>query len=391
MKETKVQNNVKRHTYDWNYIGVKVRIASFSPSSEGANEHHAVVCPTDVRSKPSEQFETISNAVIKLKDELKPATVVFMRYFLSDAANQKDFLPDAECSDSYALSVVEQPPADMSRVTAWIYFVDDCKRSVADDGTFVMERSSYRHLFNTQMCIPLLDESSETRSIFENYAGKLASNHCSLIDNCLRTWIFIQGIDLRYAGMVVERKRFFDREGLLPTTRYIASTGIEGRHVDPRSTVLVDAYAVDGLIPEQIRRVEAPSHLNPTYKYGVTFERATLVTYGDRQHLFVSGTASIDNKGEVVAPTDFAGQVERMFENVEALLEAARLSMDDVMQMIVYLRDSADYPELRKYLDDRYGAIPTVVVRAPVCRPQWLVEAECIAIRACEASAFERF
>jgi enamine deaminase RidA (YjgF/YER057c/UK114 family) len=381
---------MKRHEYKWTDTGVKVRIASFTPSSGGASEHHAIVCPDDAFSSPPEQFERIAKAIIRLKDELKPATAVFARYFVSDAANQKDLLPDAESFGTCALSIVEQPPADMSRATAWIYFVEDCKPRIDGNGTLVAERPSYRHLFNTQMREPLLDESRETRLIFENYAKTLAANRYSLRNNCLRTWIFVQGIDLRYAGMVRERKSLFEREGLVPSTRYIASTGIEGRHVDPRSTVLVDAYAVEGLAPEQIRRIEAPSHLNPTHEYGVTFERATSVTYGDRQHLFVSGTASIDNRGEVVAPTDFAGQITRMFENVEALLAAASLSTDDVVQMIVYLRDSADWPAARKHLESRYSHIPTAVVRAPVCRPQWLVEAECIAIKS-RTTEFEPF
>jgi enamine deaminase RidA (YjgF/YER057c/UK114 family) len=381
---------MKRHEYKWTDTGVKVRIASFVPSSGGVSEHHAIVCLDDVFSSPPEQFGRIAEAIIRLKEELKPATAVFVRYFVSDAANQKDVLPCAASFGTCALSIVEQPPADMSRVTAWVYFVEDCISRIAGDGTVVVERPSYRHLFNTQMHAPILDESLETRLIFGNYVKTLAANHCSLKNNCLRTWIFVQGIDVRYAGMVRERKTLFEREGLVPSTRYIASTGIEGRHVDPRSTVLVDAYAVEGLVPEQIHRIEAPSHLNPTHEYGVTFERATSVTYGDRQHLFVSGTASIDNRGEVVAPADFAGQMTRMFENVEALLAAASLSMNDVVQMIVYLRDSADFPAAQKHLESHYDYIPTVVVRAPVCRPQWLVEAECIAIKS-RKTAFALF
>ena len=34
--------------------------------------------------------------------------------------------------------------------------------------------------------------------------------------------------------------------------------------------------------------------VNRTYEYGVTFERGTAVTYGDRRHVFIAGTASID-------------------------------------------------------------------------------------------------
>ena len=141
----------------------------------------------------------------------------------------------------------------------------------------------------------------------------------------------------------------------------------------------MDTYAVQGLHAGQIRFLSAPTHLNPTYEYGVTFERGTCVTYGDRRHVFISGTASIDNKGEILYPGDVCRQAERMMENIEALLDEAGATTADVMQAIVYLRDPADYTVVRRYLESRYPALPCLVVHAPVCRPGWLIETECIA------------
>ena len=54
------------------------------------------------------------------------------------------------------------------------------------------------------------------------------------------------------------------------------------------------------------------------------FERGTSVEYGDRRHLFISGTASIDHRGEVVHVGDVREQTRRMWENVEKLLEEAK-------------------------------------------------------------------
>lgn len=95
------------------------------------------------------------------------------------------------------------------------------------------------------------------------------------------------------------------------------------------------------------RFLHAPEYLNPTYEYGVTFERGTAVEYGDRKHIFISGTASIDNRGEVVYPGNIAGQTRRMLLNIEALLKEAGSSLADLAKMIVYLRDIADYPIVR--------------------------------------------
>ncbi len=130
-----------------------------------------------------------------------------------------------------------------------------------------------------------------------------------------------------------------------------------------------------------MRQVNAPDYLNPTYEYGVAFERATSVDYDDRRHLFISGTASIDNKGDVVWPGDIRRQTLRMWENVGSLLEAASFGWEDVGQILVYLRDPADYAVVKAMFDERFRDIPCVILLAPVCRPGWLVEMERMAMR----------
>ena len=71
---------------------------------------------------------------------------------------------------------------------------------------------------------------------------------------------------------------------------------------------------------------------------------------------------------------------ERMMENISALLQEGGASIDDIMQAIVYLRDPADYVEVDRYIRSNYPHLPHLIVLAPVCRPGWLIETECIAI-----------
>ena len=103
--------------------------------------------------------------------------------------------------------------------------------------------------------------------------------------------------------------------------------------------------------------------------------------YGDRDHAYISGTASIDNQGEVVHVGDIRMQTLRMWENVEKLLEEADMTMEHCAQIIVYLRDTADYDLVSNMFKEHFPGIPTVITLAPVCRPTWLIEMECIAIR----------
>ena len=62
------------------------------------------------------------------------------------------------------------------------------------------------------------------------------------------------------------------------------------------------------------------------------------------------------------------------------LLEEAGASIGDIMQAIVYLRDPADYENVQKYISTHYPELPHLIVLAPVCRPGWLIETECVAI-----------
>ena len=169
--------------------------------------------------------------------------------------------------------------------------------------------------------------------------------------------------------------------GLTEDTHYLASTGIAGSNELRDSCVTLDAYAAVGMSQECITYLKGSTHLNPTHEYGVTFERGTAVDYDDRRHVLISGTASIDNRGQIVHSGDVKAQTLRMWENVSVLLEEAGCTYDDVMHMIVYLRDTADYADVKKMYDERFPEHPKVFVWAPVCRPGWLIEMECIAVR----------
>ena len=143
----------------------------------------------------------------------------------------------------------------------------------------------------------------------------------------------------------------------------------------------MDNYAVSGISENQVHYLYAPTHLNCTSDYGVSFERGTYIDYGDRRHVFISGTASINNKGQVMFEKDVVKQTHRMWENVEALLKEADCTFDDVPLMIVYLRDPSDYAVVSRLYEERFPDKPKVIVLAPVCRTGWLVEMECMAVK----------
>lgn len=340
----------------------------------GRREGHAYILPTSGGNSET-QIRAIAEAAGRLSEDtgMKP---VFKRWLLSDPSNQRRQLPDDR---SCAVSVLGQSPLDGSKAALLVLLEEEADFSRQPEGCW--EDSRGRIWMGDSDQVATSDSLSMTTAYLERMAGILSKRGASLKDNCLRTWFFVRDIDNNYNGVVRGRNGVFAREGLTADTHFIASTGIEGQAAEPARLVTFNAFADTRIRGGQIKYLYGKTHLNPTYEYGVAFERATAVDYGDRRHVYVSGTASIDNKGQIVAPGDIKAQTERMLENIGILLSEGGCGWDDVAHMTVYLRDIADHSTVRDIMESRFPDIPKAIVLAPVCRPGWLVETECMAIK----------
>ena len=355
-------------------------IFSFDNGTE-VREYHAMIHVSQTGLPFAKQLEAVLNAYDRLvNDTLPGAQAVFKRYFLSDAANQQDEVIVADMTDC-AKSIIQQAPLDGTKIALWVYLMTGVNSSITGSGLYAVNHGQFRHLWNGSAHNLAANSEYQTRLLFNEYNMQLLQEGCTLEANCIRTWFFVNDVVLNYGGVVRARNQFFFTQGLTVHTHFIASTGIGGRQADPNVLSQMDNYAIQGIQREQIHYLYAPTHLNRTSDYGVSFERGTRVDYRDRRHVFISGTASINNKGEVKYPKNIVRQTERMWENVEALLAEADCTFDDVAEMVVYLRDTADYGIVSDMYRERFPGRPYVIVHAPVCRPGWLIEMECMAVK----------
>ena len=371
---------------------VRIEVSTFKAGA-GVEEYHLMFHPTATEDLFEVQLQSVLRAYKEVRVTGLPSAVpVFMRFFVSDAANQSEILYRhlAEYNEC-AVSVVEQAPLDGAKVSLWVYLQTGVEVKSLSNGLYAVTHGDYVNYWSGTSCYDIEDSESQTRLLLVNYVDQLKEVGCSLADDCIRTWFFVQNVDVNYAGVVKARNEVFETQNLTSKTHFISSTGINGRHADYHVLVQMDTYAVKGLQKEQIQFLYAPTHLNPTYEYGVSFERGTAVHYGDRSQVFISGTASIDNKGNVLHLGDIQKQTLRMWENVEALLSEAECNFSDVQQMIVYLRDVTDYKVVRRMFDERFPNTPKLIVYAPVCRPGWLIEMECIATKAFDKAHLTNF
>ncbi len=296
-----------------------------------------------------------------LKATYPTYSVSFKRYFLSSSRQRNQIEnPGINCS------FVIQPVLGEFKVAVWVLLVKDCPVDL---------------VWHTNMCSKASGPEAQTTEILESYESQLDSLGLSISDNCIRTWFYVDNIDENYSGVVRARRENFETQGMTKDTHYLASTGICGGSVIPGTTVQMDALAIKGKFSQHY--LYAPANFNPTHEYGVTFERGVVAKYGGLSHALISGTASINNKGEIVHPGDVKAQTLRMLENVEALLSEAESRWTDVQMMIIYLRNEGDYGTVLPIFQDRFDfdQTPYVITLAPVCRPGWLIEMECISVK----------
>lgn len=316
---------------------------------------HAIVRPLFGGSF-SEQLQAVNNGISALG--VRPALV---RYFLSDVVNQARQV--AECAPNCPVSLVGQPALSGEKVVAWVW---------------INEFNEPAMFFQTGSFAPG-NPRKATADMFLELNRELKKHGCSVNNDCVRTWLYVNEVDRDYGQVVCGRNDAFRKLRL--HSHFIASTGIEAKLWDITKPIMMESVSYLGLDSGQVKYLTAPKWLNPTMEYGVAFERATALELPGRREVFVSGTASIDSNGQVVHSGDVVAQAQRMLQNVQALLAEAEMTLDDAMHFVVYLRDISDFQAIDELFEARYPQIPRVVVRASVCRPQWLIEMECMAVK----------
>ena len=201
--------------------------------------------------------------------------------------------------------------------------------------------------------------------------------HGSPFPDVLRTWCYLAEIDRDYEQFNESRNEFFEQHQV---RRLPASTGIRARLYPSGALCSFNLYSL--LNPEgvPIEIMHTPT-LNEADDYGSAFSRGMKVVLPEKTVMYISGTASIDERGDTVHQGNVEKQLQRTLLNIQELLKPHGSSFADVVQVITYLKRPKDYPVFRA-IWEKWGlaGLPNTVVEAGVCRPDLLCEMEAIAI-----------
>lgn len=124
--------------------------------------------------------------------------------------------------------------------------------------------------------------------------------------------------------------------------------------------------------PSTVRTVEGP--------YEHIYSHAVETRMGTCRQLHISGQLGIDRDGNLAET--FGLQVQQAMKNVEAILDAASMTKDNIVKVCYFVVRQEDLPELNAIRADRWrGVRPavTTLLVAGLVLPEFLIEVEVLA------------
>lgn len=219
------------------------------------------------------------------------------------------------------------------------------------------------------------DTTAATRELYRDILRFVGS---SQFPHLLRIWNYLprintgSGDDEHYRRFCVGRAQGFDEfpsaPGALP-----AGTAI-GTHAKDELLVYFIAARQPGHQIENRRQISAFNYPRAYGPRTPMFSRAVVWADERGSCLLVSGTASIVGHASR-HPDNLEAQLDETWANLEHLRQQAGATRPITLR--VYIRDKADYPATRAFLDKRLDPqVTAIYLLADICRAELLVEIE---------------
>ncbi len=265
---------------------------------------------------------------------------------------------------------------------------------VTDEKVKQSRYKNVRYAYNRQMLFGYVRFACSGTYNFQQLSERAYRQiyECLINSGCrrlLRTWNYFPQITKTCSDYKHHNRYELFCNGRLCATR---ASGIDNK-VYPAATVIGNrgdylqvyflASDAPGVAVENPRQTSA-------YHYPVAnsftqplFARGVLKAWGERTHLYVSGTASIVGH-ETLHINNVGAQLNEAINNVETLVEHANdqhqaqlNAQDDLLYMKVYVRHNEDLARVQQVLTARLASdLPRMLLLGDMCRDDLLVEIE---------------
>jgi enamine deaminase RidA (YjgF/YER057c/UK114 family) len=108
---------------------------------------------------------------------------------------------------------------------------------------------------------------------------------------------------------------------------------------------------------------------------------------GEGKIVYIAGQVALDKSGNLVGKDDFRAQVQQVFENLKAAVEASGGDSHSIIKLNYYCAASVDASQLSvvrevrdKYVNTANPPTSTFVFVQRLVRPEWLIEVDAVAV-----------
>jgi enamine deaminase RidA (YjgF/YER057c/UK114 family) len=133
--------------------------------------------------------------------------------------------------------------------------------------------------------------------------------------------------------------------------------------------------------PRPFRIFNPDTMAKPTAGYSQVAE------VNDGKVVYIAGQVAMDRAGNLVGKDDYRAQVQQVFENLKAAVEASGGDFSNVIKLNYYCVEGVDPSQLTitreirdKYVNTANPPTSTFVVVKRLIRPEWLVEVDAVAV-----------
>jgi 2-iminobutanoate/2-iminopropanoate deaminase len=131
-----------------------------------------------------------------------------------------------------------------------------------------------------------------------------------------------------------------------------------------------------------------PFHIfNPETMAKPTAGYSQVAEVGAGKIIYIAGQAALDKSGNLVGKDDFRAQLQQVFENLKAAVEASGGDFNGVIKLNYYCAASVDPSQMSvvrevrdKYVNTANPPTSTFVFVQRLVRPEWLIEVDAVAV-----------
>lgn len=219
-----------------------------------------------------------------------------------------------------------------------------------------------------------LSRVEQTQETFDNIKKALETIGMDF-SHVIRTWFYLDKLLEWYSEFNAVRTKFFSEQGvfnnLVPASTGIGEGNLQEAALVTNVLAVKPKHAGVHVIP-----VPSPMQCEAT-DYKSSFSRAVEIQFPDNRQLYISGTASIDDKGNSIHVGNITGQIEQTMEVVRKIIESRSMNWCDVVRSIAYFKDIKHLPLFYDYCQRNHlPPLPVSYCQSDICRQDLLFEIE---------------